>query len=138
MITKQIKKATKEMKIDNGMYAVGITAIYESFLESYSPIDEELTFWTVIYTGFYDMDSKEVAEMVSDTNLPEFFLASRKILGKKQMIKQYLEYYKMYKLAKSKTSLMDNLFNKLENTDFEKLIDELPESVREILNIKGQ
>jgi len=136
MIAKKIKKATRSLVVDNGIYSVGIEAIYMGFQESKSPIDEELVFWTVIYTAFYGLDEAEVAELVSETSLPEFFLASRKVLGNKPMVKAYLESYTQYKIARSKTTMIEDILGKLDTIDFEKIINELPEGVKEILKVK--
>ena len=64
MITKEIKALTKYENVDNTTYNVGIEAIYQAYLESKSPIDEELTFWTVCYQGFYGVESAEIAELI--------------------------------------------------------------------------
>ena len=136
MITKKIKKATKNSIINNGIYSVGIEAIYMGFQESKSPIDEELTFWTVIYTAFYGLEESDVAKLVSETSLPEFFLASRKVLGNKPMVKAYLETYKQYKMARSKVSIIEDILGKIDKMDFDKILDDLPESIKEVLNVK--
>jgi len=136
MITKKIKKATKRLEIDNSIYSVGIDAIYQGFQESKSPIDEELTFWTVIYTAFYGLDEDDVADLVLETSLPEFFYASKKVLGNRPLVKEYLELYKRYKMAKSKTSMIEDILGQIDKIDFEKVISELPDGIKELINVK--
>jgi len=136
MIAKEIKRISKKIEINSSMYAVGIEAIYIAFKESKSPIDEELTFWTVVYGTFYGLDEADIIELVSDSSLPEFFMLSRKYLGKNKYVKAYFEFYKEYKSAQSKTGIIEDILGKIDSINFAEVIEELPDSVKELLKVK--
>ena len=135
MIAKKIKKLTKNEVIDNSLYAVGIDVIYESFQEAKSPIDEELNFWTVIYKGFYGVEDLQIVELINDYGMPNFFITSKKVLGKRAIVRDYYEKYAMYKGSKGPGSVIGNVLEqlgKIENLD--QLMDTLPDSIKDLIN----
>lgn len=133
-LNKRIKELTKVKKIDDSVVYMSIQAVSDAYKKAKSPIDEELTFWMMVYSGLYDLSEDEIISLYKPAGAIEFILASRKILFKREEVQYMFDACVKFKKANHSNSVVSGILDMLgDPKKIQEMMEALPPEVKELI-----